>query len=144
MNRNKTDKKEKKKPETSKNSDFPIFTSVFLWLIIIASSIMLLTQLVGSLGVVTDTPTTIYFTIEAILILAVFMIYRRQSIFGLYLFYAMLLVQIPMGMVLGAASVGGVMRAVAIKALVMSLVVFIPSKGVSAYDIMKQRKMGDE
>lgn len=139
------DKADNKKQKISKDSEFPIFTSVFLWLIIIVSSIMMLMQLVGSMGVVIDTPTTIYFTIEAVMILAVFLIYRRRSFYGLYLFYAMLLLQIPMGVMLGSTSVGGVMRAVIIKALVMSLIVFIPSKGVSAYDIMKYReKRGDE
>lgn len=136
MNKDKTNKKQQK---ISKDSEFPIFTSLFLWLIIIVSSIMLLTQLVGSMGVVIDTPTTIYYTIEALIILAVFLIYRRRSIYGLYLFYVMLLVQIPMGMMLGAVSMGAVMRAIIIKALVMSLVVFIPSKGRSAFDIMKYR-----
>lgn len=139
MNKDKTGKKKQK---IRKNSEFPIFTSVFLWLIIIVSSIMLLMQLVGSMGVIIDTPTTIYFMIEAVLIVAVFLIYRKQSIFGLYLFYAMLLVQIPMGMVLGAGSMGGMMRAVIIKGLVMSLIVFIPSKGVSAFDVMKDRGNG--
>ena len=140
MNR---DKRDKKKQETSTKSEFPVFTSVFLWLIIIVSSVMLLIQLVASIGVADDTPTTMYFVIEAVIISAVFIIYRKQSIFGLYLFYAMLLVQIPMGMILGAASVGGVMRAVIIKAVVMSLIVFIPSKGVSAFDVMKGRGKGD-
>ena len=142
MNRDKTDKK---KQETSTKSEFPIFTSVFLWIIIIASSILLLIQLVGSMGVVLDTPTSINFTIEAIIILAVFLIYKRRTIYGLYIFYAMLLMQIPLGMMLGSVNMGGILKAVIIKALVMSLIVFIPSKGVSAYDVMKdKRKKGEE
>ncbi|NLZ94222.1 MAG: hypothetical protein GX921_00145 [Bacteroidales bacterium] len=138
-------KRDKKKGKLSMDNEFPVFTSVFLWLIIIVSSVMLLIQLVGSMGVIIDTPTTIYFTIEAIIILAVFLIYKRRTIYGLYIFYAMLLMQIPLGMMLGSVNMGGILKAVIIKALVMSLIVFIPSKGVSAYDVMKdKRKKGEE
>lgn len=123
-----------RKRDSLMDRDYPVIIKVILIFFIVSSTINLLSQFFKNM-ILYNPSLAIYQLIGGGISLVAFILIYKKYIYGVYIFAFMMLLQVIINISSGPIFISAIIRLV-----ILSLILFIPAKGVSVYNIMMYRK----